>query len=127
MLQKVTYLSYIWNYLGQGQIASRQQYNLFRLKKKAYFLNFNDLAYLFIDDAYCAFKDRWESLYTNSGEFTLILGAHVVSDLQLYWTYHRLLHIKWQWIVMLYLFIRKIELPHYYASLKQQYKILLHM
>ena len=27
----------------------------------------------------------------------------------------------WQWIVMLYLFIRKIELPHYYASLKQQY------
>ena len=23
---------------------------------------------------------------------------------------------------MLYLFIRKIELPHYYASLKQQYR-----
>ena len=50
MLQKVTYLSYIWSYLGQGQTASRQQYNLFRLKV-ACFLNFNDLAYLFIDDA----------------------------------------------------------------------------
>ena len=54
MLQKVTYLSYIWNYLGQGQIASRQQYNLLWLKV-AYFLNFNDLAYLFIDDAYTIF------------------------------------------------------------------------
>ena len=51
MLQQVTYLSYIWNYLGQGQIASRQQYNLFRLKV-AYFLNFDVLAYLFIDDSY---------------------------------------------------------------------------
>ena len=50
MLQKVTYFSYIWNYLGQGQIVSRQQFNLFRLKVA--FLNFNDLAYLFIDDAY---------------------------------------------------------------------------
>ena len=50
MLQKVNYLSYIWNYLGQGQIASRQQ--LIQVKKVAYFLNFNDLAYLFIDDAY---------------------------------------------------------------------------
>ena len=26
---------------------------------------------------------------------------------------------------MLYLFIRKIELPHYYASLKQQYRRLM--
>ena len=31
--------------------------------------------------------------------------------------YHRL----WQWIVMLYLFIRKIKSPHYYASLKLLY------
>ena len=36
MLQKVTYLSYILNYLGQGQIASRQQYNLFRLKSSLF-------------------------------------------------------------------------------------------
>ena len=36
MLQIVTYLSYIWNYLGQGQIASRQQYNSFRLKSSLF-------------------------------------------------------------------------------------------
>ena len=45
-------------------------------------------------------------------------------SLQLYWTYHRLLHIKWHWIVILYLFMRKIKLPHYYASLKQQYPLI---
>ena len=31
------------------------------------------------DKSYSSFKDRWESLTTNTGEFTLILGVQVVS------------------------------------------------
>ena len=50
-LRKVTYIGYIWNYLGQRQIHKLKNITYWS-QKVAYFLIFNDPAYTFLDDAY---------------------------------------------------------------------------